>query len=107
MARYVDGLKVPTTIFEAAAFHYDVKVSCRCGHSAVFAPHGLWWKFYRKGWNDNFIDARERFYCRTCWMAAKGKARPIRIESVKQLIVIELPLPDERVWKREQRRFRG
>ena len=53
MARYRDGLKVATCIFEAAAWHYSVRVECRCRREGLFEAHGLWWKFQRKGWSDD------------------------------------------------------
>jgi len=42
-------MKIPTSLFEAAVWHYAVKVSCLCGHFAVFDPHSLFWRFPRKG----------------------------------------------------------
>ena len=107
MARYADGLKVATCIFEAAAWHRTVKVSCRCGNVGLFDGHGLWWKFERKGWTDDFRDARRRFYCRSCSQRMGRKVRPSWIETCDESPRICLPLPDEREWKRAVNRFRG
>src|SRR3546814_1180914 len=60
-----DGLRRATHIFEAAAWHYALKPVCRCGHSATFNPHGLWWHFQKRHWDDNLRDARRRFWCRS------------------------------------------
>ena len=107
MARYRDGLKVATCLFEAAAWHRTVKVTCRCQHLGLFEPHGLWWRFERRGWSDDFRDARPRFYCRMCREQHGRKARPVAIETTNDAARIHLSLPDERVWKRAVNRFRG
>ena len=110
MARYSnDGLRVATCLFEAAAWHYAVKVSCRCGHSATFDPHGLWWLFHRKGWPDDLRSARAKMWCKRCRQSAGVKVRPRRIDLVKPYPsrTITLPLTDEREWKRIVNRFRG
>ena len=110
MARYSrEGLKVATCLFEAAAWHYAVKVGCGCGHFAVFDPHGLWWHFYRKGWPDDLRSARAKMWCRLCRYSTGKKVRPRRIDLIKPAPpgLITLPLPDEREWKRVVNRFRG
>ena len=109
MARYQDGLKVPTSLFEAAAWHYAVKVSCGCGHFAVFDPHGLFWRFHRKGWPDSLVDAKRRLWCKSCRSSLGQKVRPRRVDLVKPYSGprITLPLPDEREWKRIINRYRG
>lgn len=107
MARYHDGLKVATHIFEAAAWQYSVKPLCRCGHFGLFHPHGLWWYFDKRGWDDHFDRARVRFWCRDCAGRLGRRIRPDRIDAVKEPPQITLPLPDEREWKRAINRFRG
>ena len=62
VARYTkDGLRVATNIFEAAAWHKGIRPVCKCGHSAVFNPHGLWWRFECKGWDDQLVKAANAF----------------------------------------------
>lgn len=107
MARYRDGLKVATCIFEAAAWRYSVRVVCRCGREEFFDAHGLWWKFQWKGWSDDFRDARRRFYCKACLQRHGRKVRPATIETSREPPRYCLPLPDEREWKRAVNRFRG
>ncbi|MGW8202657.1 hypothetical protein ACWGM0_08915 [Sphingomonas bisphenolicum] len=109
MARYVDELKVATCLFEAAAFHNAVKVTCRCGHYAVFDPHGLFWRYYRKGWDDNLHEAGKRMWCLVCRASSGRKVRPRRIDllNLYQGTRIMLPPPDEREWKRLVNRYRG
>lgn len=103
-----DGTHKPTCIFEAACFGYAVKPVCRCGHSSTFAPHGLWWLFRKRHWNDRFTEARARLWCRSCQAAKRGKVRPVRIEYVRRSEAdFALPLPDEREWKRAVSRFRA
>jgi hypothetical protein len=109
VARYTqDGLKEPTDLFEAAAYHYAVKVTCKCGHSASFDPHGLWWWFHRRSWDDRLHKIAPRFWCRHCADRFRGvRQRPIKIELLNGPAQITLPLPDEQRWKREIRRHRG
>jgi hypothetical protein len=109
VARYThDGLKLPTDLFEAAAYHYTVKVMCRCGHSATFDPHGLWWWFHRRGWDDRLRSIACRFWCRHCADRLRGaRQRPTKVELVKDPPQITLPLPDQQRWKREIQRHRG
>lgn len=109
MARYKDGLKVATCLFEAAIWHYAVGVRCGCGHRAAFQPYGLWWRFHRKGWNDDLQAARARFWCRPCRLSHGRKVRPGALRLIRPYDgpLIELPLPDEREWKRVLSRFRG
>ena len=106
MSRYVDGIPIATTLFEAAAWHKAVKVTCRCGHAATFSPHGLWWHFERKGWDMRLGEARRYFACSVCRIVLRKKVRPVRLEPVEGGGEVELPNPPEREWKRAQRRFR-
>ncbi|WP_082679059.1 hypothetical protein [Sphingobium cupriresistens] len=109
MARYVDDLKVATCLFKAAAWHKAVKVTCVCGHFAVFDPHGLFWRYYRKGWSDDLRDVGGKMWCRICRASSGRKVRPRGIDllSLYQGTRITLPLPDEREWKRLVNRYRG
>ncbi|GLT00148.1 hypothetical protein GCM10007897_15320 [Sphingobium jiangsuense] len=108
MARYSkDGLKIATNLFEAAAWHYTVKVICRCEHSATFDPHGLWYHFHRLGWDDDLKRACKCFWCRPCAHRFGRRVRPIRIELVREPPQISLPLPTDREWKRIVSRWRG
>lgn len=47
-----DCLAIPTTMLEAALGHFLVKPVCACGHSSMFDPHGLWWHFRQRHWDD-------------------------------------------------------
>jgi hypothetical protein len=107
--QYRDGLKQASCLFDAAAWHYAVKISCRCGHSAAFDPHGLWWLFHRKGWPDDFRSARAKMWCTRCRRSTGQKVRPRLLELVrsKSERLITLPMPSEREWKRIVNRVRG
>ncbi|CAM8655423.1 hypothetical protein [Sphingobium cupriresistens] len=109
MARYVGDLKKPTCLFEAAAWHYAVQVSCACGHTATFDPHGLFWRFYKKGWPYDFRSTRSKMWCRICRARTGRKVRPRRLDLLnkhpREMIVLEMP--DESEWKRLINRFRG
>ena len=97
----------PTNLLEAATLHYSIKVSCRCGHSAVFNPHGLWWHFRRHSWSDRLGSLTQRFWCRVCRSQKRAKVRPSRTELVRYTVgEVELPLPPTDVWKRQMRRIR-
>jgi hypothetical protein len=101
------GAMVPTTLLDAASLHYSIKPICTCGNSARFESHGLWWHFERRGWDDRLIEARLRFWCRICRSKDRKKVRPRALEVVPWLAGdIELPWPDERVWKRAMARVR-
>lgn len=103
-----DGMRVATCLFEAAAWHYAVRPVCRCGHGATFNPHGLWWHFQKKMWDDRLKPAREHFWCRRCSLQHRKRVRPVRLELVRQSAGdIELTFPPEREWKRAISRFRS
>jgi hypothetical protein len=46
------GLLEPTSLTDAAAPRLVVRPVCRCGHNMTFDPHGLWWHFHKRGWDD-------------------------------------------------------
>lgn len=104
MARYVDGIRVATCVFEAAARHETVRVRCGCGHKALHDPHGLWWLCQRRGWDDGFRALVWRFYCTRCLAALARKVRPAAIDTCRADATIWLPMPPEREWKRAIRR---
>lgn len=109
MARYNQaGLRVATTVFEAAAWHRAVKLTCpRCGHSATYNAHCLWWRLRKAGKDDSFAVLRQRYFCRRCRDADGQKVRP-RIETTTLTIdAITGDWPDEREWKRALSRFRS
>lgn len=108
MSVYRDGVRVPATIFEAAAIHEAVKVWCsRCPNALVFEASGLWWHFRSRNWNDHFHHARERFWCMQCAIGGIRRVRPRKLEAVRERPSRALlPEPPEREWKREIRRFR-
>jgi hypothetical protein len=109
MSTFVDGLRVPTTIFEAAVWQHTIKVRCiKCPNFAVFEPAGLWWWFERRQIWHGLRDAHKVFYCYACTQAAHRKAkvgaRPL--ELVKEEPNRFLPQPDDREWKRAMSRFK-
>jgi len=105
---YRDGIKEPSTIFEAAAFKQRLKVVCQqCQRASVFDPHQLWWLFDRKGWSGIFGDAVKRFWCRRCAARVGRKVKRARIELTADEPTITLPSPGEYDWKRAVSRFRG
>ena len=108
MARYRDGLRVATCLFEAAAWHYAVKITCSCGHSVSFNPHGLWWHFRRNGLPDDLRNIGASFWCRPCTARRGHRVRPVQVELVRESETdFRLEMPDEREWKREVNRFRS
>jgi len=104
VGRYdADGGQVPTTLFEAAAFHRTIKAHCpSCGREAVFHAAALWWLFHRKRWpvHLDFVPARLR--CTGC-----GR-RGVSIRTGRDApTVIDLPMPDAFEWKRAVSLFRS
>ena len=108
MSRWTaEGELKATYLVEAAAWHQAIKPICQCGHSATFNPHGLWWHFEKRGWNDQLSEVRRRFWCTMCRSRSRHKVIPVRIELVRANAAdIELPWPPEDVWKRQARRMR-
>lgn len=103
-----DGMRRATCLFEAAAWNYAVRPVCACGHEASFNPHGLWWHFHKRMWDDRLEPARGRFWCRECSLQKHRRIRPLRLELVQQSQNdIELAFPPEREWKRAVSRFRS
>lgn len=103
MARFDQhGGRLPTSFFEAAAWHHFIIVTCRgCGREAVFNPHALWWLFERKGWDGRFRAAAGRFRCKRC--AGRASVTWAR----ERTATVDLPMPCEREWKRAVNRFRN
>ena len=103
------GIPRATHIFEAAIWHYAVQPVCRCGHHAKFDAGLLWYRFYRKGWDDNLRKACRHFWCRQCAWSSGRRVEPLRLEVVnwdKDAICIKERV-DEREWKRAIRRYRS
>jgi hypothetical protein len=101
------GLMEPTSITDAAALRLVVRPVCRCGHSMTFDPHGLWWHFQRRGWDDRLPEVRRRFWCIVCMAKLRQKVRPVRIETVSERsAAVVLPMPSEREWKQQSRALR-
>lgn len=102
-----DGILIPTNLLECAAFHKGVRPICKCGHSKVFNPHGLWWHFERRGWNDRLPEVRKRFWCIICRSNHRRKVAPARIDLVQESDSdVCLPFPPDRVWRKQVRRMR-
>lgn len=93
----------PQSIFEAAARHRTVRIICpRCQRWKTFDPHGLWWLFHRKGWNDRFDRITARFRCTNC------RGRIVRVElSTDYPTGDQPPLPPYSEWKRAANSYRG
>jgi hypothetical protein len=104
-----DGVRIPKTIFETAAAHESVKVWCsRCPNAVVFEAAGLWWHFHTRHWDDHFDLARQRFWCAGCAIGGLARVRPGMLEAVRELPSRALlPLPEDREWKRQIRRYRS
>lgn len=100
MARDKYGVTIAQDVFTAAAFQRTVKVACRCGHIAYFDPHGLWEACRRRQLDMRFCELRKRLRCAECG------ARPAMIEQSREVATVILPMPDEREWKQELRRYR-
>ena len=111
MSRFeADGTKTATNLFEAAAWHYSVRVSCGwCTHMAIFDAHVLWWLFHRKGWDDNLAAAAKRFACMPCRRNYQGQAKGAARITLGRDEPTEkrLPFPPETEWKRAISRFRS
>ncbi|MFM5924585.1 MAG: hypothetical protein ACKOPG_10420 [Novosphingobium sp.] len=102
-----NGAMVPTCILETATLLIAILVTCACGHSASFEPHGLWWHFECRGWDDNLTAAREPFWCRLCSSAKQVQIRPVSLAAVEAAQGdFDLPWPDERARKRATARLR-
>ena len=102
-----DTCPVATNLMEAAAWHKAIRPVCRCGHAVSFDPHGLWWHFERRGWNDALPDVRKRFWCTMCRSRARKKINPIKLELVvPSESDIRLPWPPHEVWNRVIRKMR-
>jgi hypothetical protein len=106
MARFdKDGGRIPTNLFECAAWHVLIQVICRrpqCRRVAVFDPHQLWWRFERKCWDDALNRVGDKMRCGAC--GASGAVSTLRRPAE---VTVKLSWPDEREWKRALTRFRA
>lgn len=98
-----DGKRIKQSIFDCAAFHYDVSARCRsCSHAAVLRAHALWWRFARRGWDDDLRRGASRLRCSACGETA------VQLSPTRDAPTVdELPLPPEAEWKRAVNRFRN
>ena len=89
-------------LFDAAVRHMTVQLRCpRCGWTAHFDPHAMWWLFERKGWNDRISQVVAHFYCDACRARGGAPVRPrIALLDVSVPIDARLEMPTEQVWKR-------
>ncbi len=96
VARYThDGLKLPTTLFEAAAFHKNIRITCTvCKNHHVVQAAALWWLFHRRGWDGNFSLAVERFYCLKCTHFYGTRLKRATMSITADSPTVSLPLPD-------------
>jgi hypothetical protein len=107
MSAIRDGLRVATTIFEAAVWQHTIKVACRrCPNFSVFEAAGLWWHFERRGWDHQLKHASARFYCIYCAKSARQRIRPRPLQLVRDEPNRFLPPPPDRDWKRALSRFK-
>lgn len=102
-----DAVRQATNLMEAAAWKVSIEVICRCGHRGSFDPHGLWWWFEQRRWNNSLSAAVQRFWCRRCAARLGERLRSTAIRLVRGSDAdIELPLPPKREWKRVVKRLR-
>jgi len=102
-----DGERYPTHVFEAALWRYGVKVTCSCGHTAIFEAAGLWGLFNRKQWDDYHGELRKRMRCTECLKEGRKQA-PQRVEFVEgEEPTIKLPIPGDEDLKRALSRYRA
>lgn len=88
-------------LLDAGIQHEAIKATCRCGRTEVFHSVGLWYRFQAKGWPDVLSEVPRRLRCRHC-----GRRGP-RIEFARYTApTVDLPLPDDREWKRALSRRR-
>lgn len=98
---------MPTDLLDAGMLHKSLVPVCRCGRSRAFAPHGLWWLFIRKRWDDRLAAVRTRFWCSACRLKRGVKVAPVRIDLADyHPFDVHLTYPPESEWKRHCRRRR-
>jgi len=109
MSRNIDGLRVPTHLFEAAVWRYNIRVSCpMCRKSAVFEAVGLWYRFHQKRWDDDLRNARDKLWCKPCSHRLGKRVRPRKLELTKEgPATRHLPDPSDIEWKNALSRFRA
>lgn len=88
-----------------ALHHWNIRLTCRCGRCQIFDGAALWWLFERRRWPDQMSEVPRRFWCKLC-SAAGEKVRQARWERTRERPTENLPLPDEREWKRLVSRYR-
>jgi len=105
--RSVGNTVLPTDLFEAVLHNRGIEVRCACGNGTIFHPNGLWWRFYSKRWPYQFPQTNRRFYCARCFKVSGQRVRPHYVDATSQAPKINLPMPDERAWKRMIQSMRG
>ena len=86
-------------LFDAAAHHYALKLTCQgCRRQRIFAAAAVWWHFKRKGLADRLRDVPKRFRCKDC--GRRGPSLDLVHEEPNDG---SLPLPSDLDWKHELR----
>jgi hypothetical protein len=96
-------------VVECALHRRNIKLTCkRCRYFRIFQPHGLWWLFERRRWDDALQVVPSRFWCSRCAMVAPKKIKNPALELTRDAPTGEpLPMPEERAWKKIVSRYRS
>lgn len=108
MVRYsTDGSIHASSLAELAVMQYNLRATCRCGHSTVIDGIALWWLFERKGRNQSLGTVGRYLYCRACHNRHLKRVRWPKVEPTRDPgAQCGLPCPGPQVWKQLVRRYR-
>ena len=95
-------------LFDCALYGINLRVTCRCGHSAVLDGPGRWYQAEKRGWDDDIRLWEKSLYCRRCLKLSAAFVRHPRIaQTVEGATEPLLPRPDPYEWKRIVNRQRS
>lgn len=68
----------------------------------------MWWLFKRRRWSEALRDVPPRFYCSRCLADRDRRTScPYLRVSLEPAPPCDLPMPDEREWRRMVSRYQG
>jgi hypothetical protein len=95
-----------TSLAELAVMQYNLRATCRCGHTEVIDGIALWWLFERKGRDQSLRKVGQHLICARCLRDGQRVRWPALQQTRDPGSQCGMPCPGPQVWKQLVRRYR-